>query len=107
LKKHLYISIFSLILFVSLVLLNNYFLQISGNSSEKQNLEIRKFSNEKGSMKDVTDDNPRVTGNQSAKTTFFEETPVQREMNLTAQFLNKLLSDPTLFDLPPPHFKSY
>jgi hypothetical protein len=107
LKKQFYISIFSIILFGSFVFLNNYSIQYTGSSSEKQNLEIRKFSNEKGSMKDVTDDNPRVTGNQSAKTILFEETAVQRELNITALFLDILLSDPTLFDLPPPHFKTY
>ena len=72
------------------------------NVIDKQYLEIRKFSNEKWSMKNVTDDNPRVTGNQSAKTTLFEKTPVQKDMNLTALFLDKLLSNPTLFDLPQP-----
>ena len=72
------------------------------NDIDKQYLEIRKFSNEKWSMKNVTDDNPRVTGNQSAKTTLFEKTPVQKDMNLTALFLDKLLSNPTLFDLPQP-----
>ncbi len=102
LKKHLYISIFSLIVFVSLALLNNYSTQCSGSITEKQYLEIRKVSTEKWSMKDVTDDNPRITGNQSARTTFFEGVPVQKEMNLTGLVPGKHLSDPTLFDLPPP-----
>jgi len=57
-------------------------------------------------MNDLTDDNPGVKGNQSAKTTWFAETPVQREMNIAALSHDKLLSDPTLFDLPPPHLKS-
>jgi len=102
LKKHLYISIFSLILFVSLVLLNNYSIQFSGSITDKQYLEIRKFSNEKWNMKNVMDDNPRVIGNQLTKTTLFEEIPVQNDMNLTALFLDQLLSNPSLFDLPPP-----
>ncbi len=53
-------------------------------------------------MKDVTDDNLRITGNQSARTTLSDGVPVQMELNLTELVLDKHLSDPTLFDLPPP-----
>ena len=84
--------------------MNNYSIQCSGSITDKQYLEIRKFSIEKWSIKDMTDDNSRFTENQSVKTIQFEETPVQKDMNLTALFLDKLLSNPTLFDLPPPTF---
>ncbi len=101
-KQHLYISSFLVILFVSLVLLNNYSIPCPGCSSNKQYLEIQKFNTEKWSLKDVTENNPWDTGDQSAKITLFEETPVQKDMNLTALFIDKLLSNPTLIDLPPP-----
>jgi hypothetical protein len=53
-------------------------------------------------MKELTDDNPRVTGHQLAKTMQLEETQVSKAMYLTVLLLDKQLSDPTLFDLPPP-----
>jgi hypothetical protein len=102
LNKSIYIPVFSLILFVSLALLNNNSIQCSGSVKDKQYLKIRKSAFEKCSIQEVTDDNPRVTGHPLAKTMQFEETPVSKAMFLTALFLDKQLSDPTLFDLPPP-----
>jgi hypothetical protein len=104
-KKQIYISIFSLILFGGLVLLNNYSVQYSGRGSERQNLEIRKSSPEKWNIPYLTDDNLRVHGYQSAETILFEEHPVQKEIHLTALSRGQLLSNPSLYDLPPPHLK--
>jgi hypothetical protein len=101
-KKHIYISIFSLIFLVSLVALNNYSHKAAGSSSEKKNLDIRKFTIEKGSMKDGTDENPWDTEIQSAKTPMPDEPPVQNDRIPTASLFDKYLSNPILIDLPPP-----
>jgi hypothetical protein len=101
-KKHLYISIFSLILSVGLVVLNNYSIQDTRSSSEKHNLVIGKFIIEKGSMKDGTDENPWDTEIPSAKTPIPDETLVQNDKILTALLFDKYLSNPILIDLPPP-----
>jgi hypothetical protein len=82
--------------------LNNYSIQCSGSVTDKQYLEIRKIPIEKWSINDVTDDNPRLAANHSAKTKLFEDASFQKEIKHTALVRFKHLSDPTLFDLPPP-----
>jgi len=104
-KKQVYISLFSLIIFGSLALLNNYSVQYTGSNSEKQNLEIRKSSPETWNIPDLTDDNHRVNGYQSAETILFEQPAVQKEIYLTAVSPAKLLFNPNLYDLPPPDLK--
>jgi hypothetical protein len=104
-KKQVYISIFSLIIFGILALLNNYSVQYNGSVSEKQNLEIRKSSPEKWNIPDLMDDHLRINGYQSAVTILFEEPPVEKEIHLTALSHGQLLSNPSLYDLPPPYLK--
>ena len=101
-KQHLYISSFLLILFVSLILLNNYYIPCPGSSSNKQYLEMKKINTGKWSLKDVIENNPWDTEDQSAKTSPFEENPVQRNINITTLFLDRFLSNLILIDLPPP-----
>ncbi len=63
---------------------------------------MQKFNTEKWSLKDVTENNPWDTEDQSAKTSSFEETPVQKSINITTLFFDRFLSNPILIDLPPP-----
>jgi len=102
LKQHLYISSFLLILIVSLGYLSDYSVNCAGNLPDKQYLEIRKLSDEKGSLKATLDFDLWKTASPSVYAYLPEGTLVQKNINLFGLLMSKFLSNPSLIDLPPP-----
>ncbi|KPL16205.1 MAG: hypothetical protein AMS26_05475 [Bacteroides sp. SM23_62] len=101
-KQHLYISSFLLILFVSLVCLNVYSGNCTGKDSDKQYLQSQQFTSGKWSLEDATGEDPCAFVVQSGKISLPEKTPDQKDLNLLVSSPYIFLSNPLLFDLPPP-----
>jgi len=102
LKKQFYISSLLLIIFISIVNLSDYSAKCAGKHSDKQFLEIQKLSIEKGCLEAALEFNLWDTVNPSAYASLPDGTPIQKNINLFGLFLNKILSNPSLIDLPPP-----
>jgi hypothetical protein len=102
LKQHLYIPSFLLIFFVSLFYLNIYSGKCAEKDSDKQYLQSQQFTSEKWSLENATEEDGCACMLQSEKISLPEKIPGQKEMSLSFSSTFIFLSNPLLFDLPPP-----
>ena len=101
-RQHLYISSSILILFISIIFLNDYSVKCAGSGLSQQYLEFQKFAIEKLSLEYGSEFNPWEEAIQSDKATLPGETRIHKNIIISGLFLYKTLSNPSLIDLPPP-----
>jgi len=102
LKQQHYISSFMLILFFSIVFLNDYSISLTGNHSVKQYMDLQINPIEKWSQEDGSDVNVLEPSAPVPKVLSCDRTLIHKEITLFALYLYKSQSNLSHIDLPPP-----
>ena len=102
LKQQHYISSFMLILFFSIVFLNDYSISLTRNHSVKQYMDLQINPIEKWSQEDGSDVNVLEPLAPVPKVLSCDRTLIHKEITLFALYLYKSQSNLSHIDLPPP-----